>query len=91
VLVEDVLAAAHDVPDALAEAEGDDSELLSPLTTALVLSLARNAAIPDGQLLSADDMERLVNALFACSDVKFTPDGKRIIALLEQKSIEALF
>ena len=56
----------------------------------LALSLARHAAIPRGQVLSNQEMEDLVNALFACSNVNYTPDGKKILGILPQSEIESL-
>lgn len=57
---------------------------------ALALSLARNAAIPYGQVLSNDEMENLVNELFACGNVNYAPDGNRILSILKQEEIEHL-
>ena len=53
-------------------------------------SLAKSAAIPYGQLLSNEEMENLINRLFACGNVNMTPDGKSIICILEQGEIERL-
>lgn len=57
----------------------------------LHLSLARAAAIPYGQVLSNEEMENIVNNLFSCSNVNYTPDGKPILAILPQQDIDALF
>lgn len=57
----------------------------------VALGLARNAAIPYGQVLSNKEMEELVNELFASSNVNYTPDGKTIIAILSQNEIDHLF
>lgn len=57
---------------------------------AMALSLARSAAIPQGQVLSNDEMDTLVNQLFACSNVNYTPDGHAILAILPQTDIEHL-
>ena len=57
----------------------------------LALSLARSAAIPYGQVLGNDEMENLVNQLFACENVNYTPDGKSTLAILGQNEIERLF
>lgn len=54
----------------------------------LALSLARSAAIPQGQVLSNDEMESVVNELFATSNVNYTPDGKTILYILKQQEIE---
>jgi DNA mismatch repair protein MutL len=63
----------------------------SPLHHVLALSLASSAAIPYGQVLSNDEMETLVNHLFACSDVNHTPDGHLILSILSQETIDKLF
>lgn len=64
---------------------------LSPLTSRLSLTLARSAAIPYGQVLSNDEMENLVNRLFACENVNYTPDGKPILTILAQQDIDSRF
>jgi DNA mismatch repair protein MutL len=56
----------------------------------LALSLARYAAIPQGQVLSNSEMENIVNQLFACNNVNYTPDGKNILCILKQQEIEHL-
>ena len=60
------------------------------VNASLALSLARNAAIPHGQVLSNEEMENLVNELFACSNVNYTPDGKNVLCILRQQEIEHL-
>jgi len=57
----------------------------------LAATLANNAAIPQGQVLTSDEMENIVNSLFACENVNYTPNGKKIIAILKQQEIERLF
>ena len=56
----------------------------------VALSMARSAAIPHGQVLSNDEMESVINQLFACSNVNYTPDGKTILCILPQRDIEQL-
>lgn len=56
----------------------------------LALTMARKAAIPHGQVLSNAEMETVVNELFTCSNVNYTPDGKAILCILPQKEIEQL-
>jgi len=56
----------------------------------LALCLARNAAIPYGQVLTNEAMESLVNTLFTCSNVNYTPDGKIVICILKQQEIDRL-
>ena len=57
----------------------------------IALSLAQSVATPYGQVLSNDEMEQIVNELFACSNVNYTPNGKPILSILPQADIERLF
>jgi DNA mismatch repair protein MutL len=66
------------------------SNQLSSLNAQLALSLARHAAVPYGQILGNDEMENIINELFACSNVNYTPDGKAILCILPQADIEHL-
>ena len=61
------------------------------ISSSIALSLARSAAIPYGQVLSNEEMENLMNELFACSNVNYTPDGKTILYILPQGDIEGAF
>ena len=63
---------------------------LDDIHASLALSLAHHAAIPQGQVLSNEEMENMVNELFACSNVNHTPDGKAILCILPQREIEHL-
>jgi len=56
----------------------------------VALSLARHAAIPYGQQLSNEEMDVVVNNLFACDNVNYTPDGKAVLCILPQADIEHL-
>jgi DNA mismatch repair protein MutL len=57
----------------------------------IALSLAKSAAIPYGQILSNEEMEALINDLFVCVNPNQTPDGKIVVAILEQNDLEHLF
>ena len=74
------------VDDATQHGVVNDDELNS----SLALSMARHAAIPQGQVLNNEEMENLVNELFVCSNVNYTPDGRPILAILPQHDIEQL-
>ncbi len=56
----------------------------------LALCMARQAAIPYGQVLGNDEMENIVNQLFSCSNVNYTPDGKLVLNILPQREIDGL-
>ena len=57
----------------------------------LALGMARRSAVTYGEVLGNEEMETLVNDLFASSNVNYTPDGKAILSILPQKDIEQLF
>ena len=63
---------------------------LDGVHTALSLTLARHTAVPHGQVLSNEEMETIVNQLFSCSNVNYTPDGRAILCILPQHDIEQL-
>jgi DNA mismatch repair protein MutL len=77
-----LLDMVHDVMN------GDDS--VAEIKKNLSISLARNAALPKGQLLSNAEMEELINGLFSCSNMNYTPDGEPILSILPQRDIEQL-
>lgn len=57
----------------------------------LALTLAKNAAIPTGQVLTETEMSSLMDDLFATDNPNFTPDGRTIVAVLPLENIEKLF
>lgn len=79
------------IRDMVATAMEKGAGLHDDINQALALSLARNAAIPYGQVLGNDEMESLVNALFACQNVNYTPNGQKILAIMAQTDLEQLF
>lgn len=74
---------ARTIHDLLAN-DCDDEEVRKNIA----LTMARSGAIPYGQVLNNDEMENLVNNLFACENVNYTPDGKTILYILGQEEIE---
>lgn len=57
----------------------------------MALTLARNAAIPAGQVLTSQEMSALLDDLFATSTPNYTPDGKTVLAILPTDNITKLF
>ena len=74
----------------VADASENCTGSIDELNKSIALSMARSSAIPEGQVLDNAEMENLVNELFACSNVNYTPDGKAVICILPQKEIEQL-
>lgn len=79
------------ITDMLSSVKENNLHVGEDMNKSLALSLARNAAIPQGQVLNNEEMENLVNELFLCSNVNYTPDGKPVIAIIQQSEIEHLF
>jgi DNA mismatch repair protein MutL len=82
-----VVELVHDIIVSAQERAGDITE---ETNRSLALTLARNASIPFGQVLSNDEMENIFNSLFASSNPNYTPDGKNILCILKQSEIEHL-
>lgn len=72
------------------EGEENDS-LLGQRPARMVLTVASRMAIPVGQVLSGEEMDSLLAELFATSNPNYTPDGRPIMALLEEQSITQMF
>lgn len=70
--------------------EGSHTGNLDDMHRSLALTLARRSAIAPDTQLDNDQMESIVNELFACTNVNYTPDGKAIICILPQRDIEQL-
>lgn len=67
------------------------SGALKKVNQTLALSMARSLAVSEGEVLGNQEMECIVNELFLCSNVNYTPDGALILSILAQKDIEQLF
>ena len=78
------------VKDIVSDAIGKGTGSLDEIHASLALSMSYHAAIPQGQVLSNEEMENIVNELFACSNVNYTPNGKAILCILPQREIEQL-
>lgn len=75
------------VSQAALHVEALDQQVFS----SLALCLAKTAAIPPGQVLMSEEMDNLVNLLFATSNVNYTPDGHTILCILPQSEIDQRF
>ena len=78
------------VRDMVENADTSGGGIQDEIGNSLALSLARNAAIPVGQILGNEEMEGIINDLFACQNVNYTPDGKPILTILKQQEIDRL-
>jgi DNA mismatch repair protein MutL len=69
----------------------ETSNLKAILHENIALTLAKAAAVSNGQPMTADEMNHLVGQLFTCSNPNLTPDGKRIVVILNNEEIEKKF
>ena len=92
-LIRQIVADSEDdsLSDDSAAVKSTVSSKLSTVNSKVALSLAQCVATPYGQVLSNDEMEQIINELFACSNVNYTPNGKSILTILLQTDIERLF
>lgn len=79
------------VCDMLAEAmeQGDVSK--EEIHHSMALTMARSSAIVVGQVLSTTEMTALIEELFACEMPAYTPDGKKVFAIIAEDEIEKRF
>lgn len=69
----------------------DGTKVGSNIYNSISAAMARRASVPVGQVLTNTEMENIVNELFSCDNVNYTPDGNAILCILPQKEIEHLF
>ena len=78
----DIDGLLHDMVEAAKE---KTNTIKKDAQEALALSMAENAAIVYGQVLSGAEMERLLQDLFLSKAPARTPDGKLVYTILEDK------
>jgi DNA mismatch repair protein MutL len=69
----------------------NQSELSVPLKENLARSLAKRACIKAGQKLVKEEMQALMDSLFACSTSNYSPDGMPTFFIFELRKIESYF
>lgn len=77
--------------DMVVSAKGQTCSIRKDAQEALALTMAENAAIVYGQVLSSVEMEHLLRDLFATKMPARTPDGKLVYTIVEDKVLADLF
>jgi DNA mismatch repair protein MutL len=54
----------------------------------IALALAQASAIKNGKYLANEEMNNLIDNLFACENHSFTPDGKKVMSIFSNEEIE---
>lgn len=75
----------------LETAKEKDAGMEQEMRHRLALVMSRSTAIAIGQVLSAQEMDALINDLFLCANPNMTPTGKTIISIVRQEQIDRLF
>ncbi len=84
----DISTLLHDM---IVSAREKTNDIRKDAQEALALTMAENAAIVYGQVLSTVEMEHLLRDLFATKTPARTPDGKLIYTIIEDKMLNDLF
>lgn len=69
----------------------NQSELALPLNENLARALAKRACIKSGQKLVKEEMQSLIEGLFACLTPNYSPDGKPTFFIFDTFKIESYF
>jgi DNA mismatch repair protein MutL len=69
----------------------NQSELSLPLRENLSRALAKRACIKTGQKLVKEEMQSLIEGLFACLNPNYSPDGRPTFFIFEAAKIESYF
>jgi DNA mismatch repair protein MutL len=69
----------------------NQSQLELPLRDNLALALARRTSVKTGQKLATEEIESIVEGLFASSKPNFSPDGRPTFFTFETSKIESYF
>ncbi len=69
----------------------NQSELELPLRDNLAMALARRTSVKSGQKLVTEEIQSIVEGLFACSKPNFSPDGRPTFFTFETSKIESYF
>lgn len=63
-------------------------DVKSEIQEKLALSFAQSVAINYGNILSVEEITNIVNRLFACPTPNYTPDGKKIISVIDDEELD---
>lgn len=77
--------------DMLDKAQTTAMDTTASMHETIALSLAESSSIKVGQRLTNEEMDNLINRLFACVNHNFTPDGKKIMTIFTQDELEKRF
>ncbi len=74
----------------LEEIKNSPVNLQEKAREAVAISLAQASAIPYGQTLKPDEINELIDNLFACQTPNFSPKGKKVLSIMPLEDFEKL-
>jgi DNA mismatch repair protein MutL len=69
----------------------NQSELQLPIQENLARAMAKRTSLRTGEKLGVEEMEALVERLFACANPNYSPEGKPTFFTLDTSKIESYF
>jgi DNA mismatch repair protein MutL len=77
--------------DLLEKAKSTSLDPTVGLQESISLTLAESSALKSGQKLTNEEMNDMIDRLFACANHNFTPDGKKIMTIFTLDELEKRF
>ena len=74
--------------DLLEKAKSTSLDPTVGIHESISLTLAESSALKSGQKLTNEEMNDLIDRLFACANHNFTPNGKKIMTIFSQDELE---
>ena len=79
------------IDEFIEQIKNNANEISANNKNALALSLARSSSIKNGRKLSSEEMNTLVDQLFACENPYHSPNGKPIIIKINEEELNQRF
>ncbi len=81
----------HLLDDLLHQFKQNKKELNLPLQENLARSMARRCCIRKHAYLQPEELQSIVDQLFACENPNYAPNGEKIVVIWEKRQLEELF
>ena len=79
------------IEEFIQQIKNNANEISANNKNALAMSLARSSSIKNGRKLSSEEMNTLVDQLFACETPYLSPNGKPIIIKINEEELDQRF
>jgi len=79
------------IEEFIEQIKNNANEISANNKNALAMSLARSSSIKNGRKLSSEEMNTLVDQLFACENPYHSPNGKPIIIKINEEELDQRF